>query len=169
MEKKQKKRIIQSLDYHDIQGDDREKTLQLVDDLITKRASMSKEEIMTYAKTMRPVFQNGELYWLKSCHIASESCFYRREFLYPAIGLQEIARITTYHSYSYLGCLCPSADEAIWQCPKEILGKACAFTTFTENLNINVCLNNIIDRHVCTTIYYSGILPEEISAPEIKW
>lgn len=147
-----------------------------------QETSMSRKEILAYAKKIKPLMRkkeqedhpandgNGCLFWLKSTAIHSESCTYTPVLLHKAEGLHEIARITTYHRYGgYPMFLRPSADEAIYQCPKEILDKVCAFEFIAASDKIHEVYNLSLDRHILTTVYYTGVLPQEIANEEIRW
>ena len=111
------------------------------------------------------------LFWAKNVPICTDSFSYSNiEPFMPAVGLTEVAQLKTYHRYGgYWGCLRPSADECIYQCPKDILDKVCAFevrSAYPADVNP---YNNAIDRHELVTIYYSGDVPQEVLAQEIKW
>ncbi len=159
------------------------KYVAILDKLEQQKQAMSQEQIIAYAAKIRPVLfgSNGEvsicpkendkeLYWLKSTPIATTSCTFKPEVIVKAEGLKEIGRIESYHSYGgYYGFLRPSADEAIYQCPKEILDKACAFAFVTPTLDIRTIYNSNLDLHRLTTIYFEGIVPPEIANDPIKW
>lgn len=146
---------------------------------------MSGEEILAYAKKIRPLVRGKKpinsflspenrinpLYWAKAECIASESfTFSAGEALMPAQGLVEVGRITTWHRYGgHRAFLRPSVDEAIVQCPKEWLDKVIAFEFQTDSLDFEKVYNSALDRHVLTTIYYTGTLPEEIAKLPVKW
>lgn len=127
---------------------------------------------LRFLRHMQVVKEHGTaLFWAKNAPIHSESFTYsNNEPFMPAFGLTEVARVKTYHRYGgYWGCLRPSADECIYQCPKDILDKVCAFevrSAYPADVNP---YNNAIDRHELVTIYYSGDVPQEVLAQEIKW
>ncbi len=167
-------------------GTERQKELLLpiLEKLYSQEKAMSKEEIMAYAKKIKPLMRGSEkyvrlapstkeqkLFWLPSCPISTDSFAYScHQPLKPAEGLKEIGRITTYHRYGgYYGFLRPSTDEAIIQCPKEILDKVCAFEFQTDTLDFPKVYHAGLDRHILTTIYYEGKLPEDIAAQEVSW
>ncbi len=132
------------------------KVIQLLEELEAKKTAMSPSEILEYAKKIKPLRKNKheELFWLQSTAIATTSCFYINKQIQKAEGLTEVARIKSYHTYgSYYGLLCPSTDEAIWQCPKEILDKVCAFEFYTPSFDLADVYDSNLDRHILTTIY----------------
>lgn len=160
-----------------------EKYVAILDKLEQQKQAMSQEQIMAYAAKIRPVLfgssgevgicpkeNDKELYWLKSTPIATTSCTFKPEVIAKAEGLKEIGRIVSYHSYGgYYGFLRPSADEAIYQCPKEILDKACAFAFMTPTTEIRDIYNSNLDLHKLTTVYFEGTVPPEIANDPIKW
>ncbi len=145
--------------------------------------SMSQEEIMAYAKKIKPIARGIDInnldttstddlpaFWVESKRIHGEGFSFGYEPIAPASGLKEIARVTTYHSYGgYYGCLRPSVDECIVQCPKDILDKVCAFQVYHPTLLFRECYNTELDRHILTTIYYTGTLPEDIASKPVEW
>lgn len=160
-----------------------EKYVAILDKLEQQKQAMSQEQVMAYAAKIRPVLfgLNGEiriyprkddteLYWLKSTPIATTSCTFNAKVIAKAEGLKEIGRIVSYHSYGgYYGFLRPSADEAIYQCPKEILDKACAFAFMTPTLDLRTLYDSNLDLHRLTTIYFEGAVPPEIADTPIEW
>lgn len=160
-----------------------EEYIAILDKLEQQKRAMSQEQIMAYAAKIRPVLfgSNGEagicpkendkeLYWLKSTPIATTSCTFKPQVIAKAEGLKEIGRIVSYHSYGgYYIFLRPSADEAIYQCPKEILDKACAFAFMTPTTEIRDIYNSNLDLHKLTTVYFEGTVPPEIANDPIKW
>lgn len=111
------------------------------------------------------------LFWAKNAPIHSESFTYsNNEPFMPAFGLTEVARVKTYHRYGgYYACLRPSVDECIYQCPKDILDKVCAVEVKSAYPADVTPYYSAIDRHELVTIYYSGKVPQEVLAQEIKW
>ncbi|MDY4842190.1 MAG: hypothetical protein SO314_07495 [Alphaproteobacteria bacterium] len=160
-----------------------EEYIAILDELEQQKRAMSQEQIMAYAAKIRPVLfgSNGEaricpqkndeeLYWLKSTPIATTSCTFMPEAIAKAGGLKEIGRIESYHPFSgYYGFLRPSAAEAIYQCPTEILNKACAFAFVAEDLDVRSVCDFNIDMHKLTTVYFEGTVPPEIVNDPIKW
>ena len=190
-----------------------QKALTILKQLKKQELAMSQDEIMAYARKIRPVVRGSELYvgvyaddldycqgnanilqdgefklrllrhiqcvkehgitlfWAKNVPIHSESFTYsNNEPFMPAFGLTEVAQVKTYHRYGgYWGCLRPSVDECIYQCPKDILDKVCAVEVRSAYpVDVNPYYN-AVDRHELITIYYSGNIPQEVSAQEIKW
>ena len=155
---------------------ERLKTLQ------AQEEALSKGEILELAKRIKPVMRGNKnyvaiypeqiapLYWLDHCSVATNSFSNTAKPIREAVGLQEIARIVTYHRYgNYYGFLNPSLEECIQQCPPEIIDKVCAVEILgnpSDIINIYDCR---MDRHILTTIYYTGELPEDIAAQKVKW
>lgn len=176
----------EEIDWIKQRGTERQKELLLpiLEKLLEQEEAMSKEEILAYAKKIKPVMRGTaeyvaispeikkkDLFWIPAFPISTQSFSYSCEApIKPAVGLKEICRITTYHRYGgYYGFLRPSTDEAILQCPKEILNKVCAFEFQTDTLDFRKIYNAGLDRHVLTTVYYEGSLPEDIAAQEVSW
>ncbi len=160
------------------------KLLSILENLLKQEESMPRKEILAYAKKIKPVMrgtekhvaiytntENKNLFWIPAYPIHHQSFSYVCHTpLKPAVGLKELARITTYHTYGgYHGLLRPSTDEAIIQCPKDILNKVCAFEFQTDTLDIRKIYHAGLDRHILTTVYYEGTLPEDIAAQEVTW
>jgi hypothetical protein len=63
------------------------------------------------------------LYWIEPCEIHGESCTYGAKYIRPVNEtLNFVTEVKTYHKYGgYYGFIRPSMDEAIYQCPKDIL------------------------------------------------
>lgn len=159
------------------------KCVNLLDGLDKAKEDMGVDLILEYAKKIRPVMagtqdESGiriddeglQIFWIESSNISTQSCFYNAKPISKAEGLKEIGRITSYHKYggAYI-FLRPSADEAIFQCPKDILDKVCAFRCVSYSYNINEVYSKILDRHVLTTIYYEGVVPEDIASQPVEW
>lgn len=160
------------------------KLIAILEKLLKQEDSMTRKEILDYAKKIKPVMRGTAEYVALSPEIEKENLFWipaypihHQSFSYvchhplkKAEGLKEIARLTTYHTYGgYHGFLRPSTDEAIIQCPKEILDKVCAFEFQTDTLDIRKIYHAGLDRHILTTIYYEGTLPEDIAAQDVSW
>ncbi len=160
------------------------KLITILEKLLKQEESMTRKEILAYAKKIKPVMRGSKkyvalspenegntLFWIPAYPIHHQSFSYVCHHpLKKAEGLKEIARLTTYHTYGgYHGFLRPSADEAIIQCPKEILNKVCAFEFQTDTLDFRKIYNAGLDRHILTTVYYEGSLPEDIAAQEVSW
>lgn len=176
----------EEIDWIKQRGTERQKELLLpiLEKLLQQEESMSKEEILSYAKKIKPVMRGTEnyvalspeiekkdIFWIPAFPISTQSFSYScHSPLKPAVGLKEICRITTYHRYGgYRAFLRPSTDEAIIQCPKEILDKVCAFEFQTDTLEYSKIYHAGLDRHILTTIYYEGKLPEDIAAQVVSW
>lgn len=164
--------------------DEKEYYLEILNTLQAQEAAMTKEDIMAHAARIRPIMRgnnsdnisscpcspDAKMFWIKSTLIHNDSCAFNHTAIKPAVGLKEIGRILSFHRYgSYYGCLTPSADEAIIQCPKEILDKVCAFEFYTPTLDFHKVYDVNLDRHVLTTIYYEGELPEDVKSQPVKW
>lgn len=158
--------------------------LPILEKLLQQEEAMTKDDILAYAKKIKPLMRGSEeyvslspetkkqkLFWIPSYPISTQSFSYScHKPLKPAEGLKEICRITTYHRYGgHYGFLRPSVDEAIIQCPKDILDKVCAFEFQTDTLDLSQIYHAGLDRHILTTVYYEGTLPEDIAAQEVSW
>ena len=125
-----------------------------------------------YRRHRRALRENSaQLYWAGNVPIHSQSFSYSSHTPQgKAEGLREIGRITTYHRYGgYYGCLRPSTDEAIIQCPKEWLDKVCAFEFIAASDKFNELYDGDLDRHVLTTVYYAGEVPAAIMDQPVSW
>lgn len=161
------------------------KHIAILKQLQKQEEDLPQEMVMNYASKIKPVmrgnarkvsidpdeYKNGTLFWIPSVPIHTQSVTFKTSKpLCQAQGLKEIARIVTYHRYGgYYGFLRPSTDEAIIQCPKEILDKVCAFEFVAETLDFGQIYNHRLDRHVLTTVYYAGTLPDQIATQCVKW
>ena len=86
-----------------------------------------------------------------------------------ADGLNEIARIKTYHRLGiYVSFLCPTVDAIIYQCPKDILDRAVAFEVVCKSHDImNECYDKWLNLHVLETVFYEGEMPEIVANQKI--
>lgn len=154
-----------------------ENALRVLNMLEKQEQEMPKEQVMAYASRMWPVIREYDktreenvFYWIKPQRIHNESCLFVREKVYRAEGLQEIARIESYHRYG--GCpvfLRPSVDEAILQCPRGLLDQVCAFEFVSKSDEIKKVYDKWLDRHILQTIYYAGKLPEDLAQRPVLW
>ena len=176
----------EQIDWIKQRGSERQKELLLpiLEKLLQQEEAMTKEEILSYAKKIKPVMrgtaeyvaispeiEKKDIFWIPAFPISTQSFSYSCEApIKPAVGLKEIGRITTYHRYGgYRAFLRPSTDEAIIQCPKDILDKVCAFEFQTETMEYSKIYHAGLDRHILTTVYYEGTLPEDIAAQDVSW
>lgn len=150
---------------------------------LEEQEKMPKEEILRYAKKIRPLVRgnkgeyldiehrNDPLYWANAQNIATKSFTYSQDnAIKVAEGLKEVGRINTYHRYGgFYGILRPSVDEAIVQCPKEWLDKVTAFEVQADSLSFSEVYSTKLDRHVLRTIYYTGLIPEDIVNLPVEW
>ena len=158
--------------------------LLILEKLLKQEECMTRKDILAYAEKIKPVMRGSkdyigispymdgkELFWIPSYPIHHQSfCYICHHPLKKAEGLKELARITTYHNYGgFHGLLRPSTDEAIIQCPKEILDKVCAFEFQTDTLDMRKVYHAGLDRHILTTVYYEGTLPKDIAAQFVSW
>lgn len=180
---KNEDRIAQIRAQINMPKDVREKAIAILTRL-DEQEKMAKSTILEYARHIRPLirgteervalapqYKNKELFWARPTKIATESfTFNHKTGLMKAEGLTEIGRITTYHNYGgYSAFLRPSTHEAIGQCPKEWLDKVVAFEFQTDSDKFEDVYDYMLDRHVLTTIYYTGTLPEEIHNLPVEW
>lgn len=138
---------------------------------------MPKEEILRYAKKIRPLVRgdkgdvlnpknrNEPLWWAASPHSHIHGFTEDGTALKKAEGLTEFGRIITEHGigekYSLLEFISPRVDEAIKRCPKQWLDKVTAF-------EVQV-VSEVVNCHVLTTIYYTGEVPEDIANLPVEW
>lgn len=126
---------------------------------------MTKEEIMERARTLRPVGEFKEKgymrFWLEADHIATIAYLWNKKPLRPTGYLKELGRVTTYHTYGHPSLFKPSANECIYQCPYP---EATAFMIVG-----GAGIDNELERHVATTVYFSGDIPEDIVNRKIEW
>ena len=125
---------------------------------------MTKEEIMEAAKRMCPVkHKKGVLWWIRRLKIHNQSCTFEPKYICKAEGLTPIKTIKTYHKCGYYGLLKPSVDEAIYQCPKDIIDNVVAFEfIIPENPTLGEVYDMKLNRHVIQTTYYTGTLSPKV-------
>ena len=127
--------------------------------------SMTKEQIIERAKTLRPVAEfkkvGGMVFWVDGCRIHTQSYRWDLKKLKPASYLRELGRITTYHKCGHPSLFKPSVDECVYQCPYP---EATAFQIISFG-----DYNYDLDRHEAETVYYAGDIPEDIRSREIEW
>ena len=158
--------------------------LSILEKLHQQESRFTKDELLNLARRIKPIVrvnkdglvgidseaQKFDLFWIETCPIKSHSFVWKVKPLAKVSGLKEIARITSYHTYGgYYGFLRPSTDEAIYQCPENILDRICAFEVFSSNDSIYDIFHAGLDRHVLTTIYYEGQLPADIADQDVSW
>ena len=131
--------------------------------------TLHKTKAMEHLKEMAET--GGKLFFVEAPYIATHSYTYEEHHpLLEATGLTEVARITTYHRYGGFPCfLRPSIDEAIYQCPEELIDKVTAFEIVANSDRFRDIYNEALDRHVLTTVYYTGEVPEEITNLGLVW
>ena len=129
-------------------------------------SSMTKEEIIERARTLRPVadFKNmgGMRFWVNGGRIHTQSYTWNLQRIKPTGYLREIGRITTYHVCGHPSLFKPSVDECVYQCPYP---EAVAFQIVKGSGDYDYAL----DRHTAETIYYAGEMPDDIRNVEIEW
>ena len=145
--------------------------------------SAFKRKRTAYAAKIRPVLfgsngeavldpkpQDKELYWIESTPIATVSAAFYRKVIGRADGLKELGRIESYHPFhGYYIFLRPSTADAIYQCPKDILDKVCAFAFVTPDLDVRTTCDFNLEMHKLTIVYFEGEVPQEIAATPIEW
>ena len=144
--------------------------------LLKLEKSMSQADIMKHAAHMCPVMRNPEdgniLYWIEPCEIHGQSCTYGAIFIRPVKEhLNFVTEVRTYHKYGgYYGFIRPSMDEAIFQCPKDILDDVVAVEfVIPEDKSIYEIYIDELDRHKLAVRYYTGCeLPDDLKR-ELVW
>ena len=63
----------------------------------------------------------------------------------------------------------PSVDDAILQCPKNILDKVCAFEFVVSSFNVANTIDPDLEMHRLVTVYYTGKLPDDIAKQKVQW
>ncbi|MBR5599195.1 MAG: hypothetical protein IKW39_04055 [Alphaproteobacteria bacterium] len=157
----------------------------LLEELAKKRALMTKEDILKYANQMHCVMRGDfkgvsittpekyhrPLFFIDATGVATQSCTFSSKPIAEAKKLKKLGTITTYHSYGgHYVFLRPSADEAIWQCPKEWLDKATAFEfSFIKSDQLSEVYDCLLDCHVLETTYYQVELPDVVKEKKMTW
>ncbi len=118
--------------------------------------SISDERLMKLRQRIKPVekFDRSKktpkagLYYLEPVDLRRQTFSWNPEPTVPANNLEEIAQITTYHTYGYAGFFKPSEAEVLAQIPSRILRKTVAYRVGDDF--------NIADgqHHRVTTILY---------------
>lgn len=126
--------------------------------------SMTKEEIIELARTLRPVaeFKNigGMMFWVDGGRIHTQSYIWDLKRLKPTGYLRELGRVLTFHNSSSF-FFKPSVDECVCQCPYP---EATAFRVMPYSE-----YNHDLNRFEAETIYYAGTMPDDIKNREIEW
>ena len=129
------------------------------------KASITKEQIIERAKTLRPVADFQELggmrYWVDGKIIHSQSYNWKIKKLKPTGYLRELGRITTYHTGSMF-FFKPSVEEMVVQCP---------YPEATAFMYVNGTCDYDYKQRIWTaeTIYFTGNIPNDIRNLEIEW
>lgn len=136
------------------------------DELEKIESSMTKDQIIERARTLRPVaeFRNvGDMiFWVDGNRIHTQSYTWNLKRLKPTGYLRELGRINTYHRCGHPSLFKPSVDECVYQCPYP---EATAFRIVPDSDYYNYDFG----RHVATTVYFTGDMPEDIKNREIEW
>ncbi len=108
------------------------------------------------------------LFWMKQVPLycpLSEG----QKILQEASGLVELRRVTTYYDSDYSpAVLRPTIADAIIQCPKDILKQVVAFEFVAPSSNAKDCYDEVLGMHVLTTVYYTGVVPQEIAEQKVS-
>lgn len=127
--------------------------------------SMTKEQIIERAKTLRPVAEfrrvGGMMFWVDGGRIHTWSYTWDLKRLKPTGFLRELGRIKTYHNGTRF-FFKPSVDECVCQCPYP---EATAFMIAPCSASYDYEL----DYWEAETIYYAGTMPDDIKNREIEW
>ncbi len=128
--------------------------------------SMTKEQIIERARTLRPVAElkkvGGMIFWVDGGNIHTQSYTWDLKRLKPTGYLRELGHVRTYHKCGHPSLFKPSVDECVYQCPYP---EATAFQIIVDSGYYDYEL----DRHGAETIYYTGTIPEDIRNRVIKW
>lgn len=135
------------------------------DELEKIESSMTKEQIIERARTLRPVAEfekiGGMMFWVDGGRIHTQSYTWNLKRLKPTGYLDMIGCVKTYHRCGHPSLFKPSVDECIYQCPYP---EATAFQVV-----LYAHYNNELNRQEAVTIYYAGTMPEDIRNREIEW
>lgn len=127
--------------------------------------SMTKEQIIERARTLRPVaeFKNigRMMFWVDGGRIHMTSYTWDLKRLKPTGYLRELGRVKTYHNGSPF-FFKPSVDECVYQCPYP---EATAFMVVPGSGDYDYNL----ECWDAETVYYAGDMPEAIRNREIEW
>lgn len=92
-----------------------------------------------------------------------------QKILQEASGLVELRRVTTYYDSDYSpAVLRPTIADAIIQCPEDILKQVVAFEFVAPSSNAKDCYDEVLGMHVLTTVYYTGVVPQEIAEQKVS-
>ena len=81
----------------------------------------------------------------------------------------ELRRVTTYYDSDYSpAVLRPTIADAIIQCPKDILDQVVAFEFVAPSRDTKDYYDKVLGMHVLTTVYYAGVVPQEIAAQKVS-
>ena|SRR3989344_9104698 len=95
---------------------------------ISERLEISDERLEELAKRIKPVVRcDGELYYIKDVDYRNIAFTWSSKLKKKAKGLEELARIRTYHEYGYPGFFKPSVAEVLAQIPKTKVSQTSAF------------------------------------------
>lgn len=95
---------------------------------ISERLEISDERLEELAKRIKPVVRcDGELYYIKDVDLRDVAFTWSPKLKRKAKGLEELARIRTYHTYSAPVFFKPSVAEVLAQIPKTKLSQTSAF------------------------------------------
>ena len=108
------------------------------------------------------------LFWLEQVPVYC-SLSEGQEILQEASGLVELRRVTTYYDSDYSpAVLRPTIADAIIQCPKDILDQVVAFEFVAPSRDTKDYYDKVLGMHVLTTVYYAGVVPQEIAAQKVS-
>ena len=62
----------------------------------------------------------------------------------------------------------PTIADAIIQCPKDILDQVVAFEFVAPSRDTKDYYDKVLGMHVLTTVYYAGVVPQEIAAQKVS-
>lgn len=96
---------------------------------IADRLNISDEKLEGLLQRIHPVhhFADGKLWYIKPCHPRNVAFTWDPRKLREAAGLEELARIKTYHEYSSHVFFKPSLAEVLAQIPRRFIDNVNAF------------------------------------------
>ena len=108
------------------------------------------------------------LFWMKPVPLYCP-LIVQEKILQEAKGLVELKRVTTYHdSDMFPALLRPTIADAIIQCPKDILEQVVAFEFVAPSSHAKDYYDEVLGMHVLTTVYYAGVVPQEIAEQKVS-
>ncbi len=135
------------------------------DDDETARILLGEEHFRQHQRLIK---RYGKLlFWMKQVPLYCP-LIVQEKILQEASGLVELRRVTTYYNSDYSpAVLRPTIADAIIQCPKDILDQVVAFEFVAPSRDTKDYYDKVLGMHVLTTVYYAGVVPQEIAEQKV--